>query len=109
MFWEICERIQDPTKGQELEFVDSYLTDIELSNLFDEISGMIIGIPYGYNNDEVKQLKKLIIEKTSNYDFPILFNVNIGHCDPIITVPIGTNVVIDSFENIFCITDSFVK
>lgn len=85
------------------------MTDLELSNLFNEISGMIVGIPYGYNNEEIKQFKKIILEKTSDYNFPILFNVNIGHCDPIITVPIGASVIIDSSNNVFCFSESAVK
>lgn len=70
---------------------------------------MIVGIPYGYNNEEIKQFKKIILEKTSDYNFPILFNVNIGHCDPIITVPIGASVIIDSSNNVFCFSESAVK
>ena len=92
-----------------MELIDSYLTDLELSNVFNEISGMVVGIPYGYNSVEVKQFKKIIIEKTIDYSFPILFNVNIGHCDPIITVPIGTNVILDSYNNTFSFTEKSVK
>ena len=109
LFWESCEGNMGPEYGQELEFIDSYLTDLELSNMFNEISGMVVGIPYGYNNDETEKLKKLIMEKTSDYKFPILFNVNIGHCDPIITVPIGASVKMDSSNNDFCFLESAVK
>lgn len=98
--------MKEPEYGQELEFIDSYLTDLELSNLFNEISGMIVGIPYGYNNEEIMQFKEIILEKTSDYNFPILFNVNIGHCDPIITVPIGIRVFLDSETNTFKIIQS---
>ena len=106
---ETCEGQQEPEKGQELKIIDSYLTDLEISKVFNEISGMIIGIPYGYNEEETEQFKKIILEKTSDYNFPILFNVNIGHCDPIITVPIGTNVIIDSFNNDFYFSESAVR
>lgn len=85
------------------------MTDLELSNLFNEISGMIVGIPYGYKNEEIKKLKEIILEKASDYNFPILFNVNIGHCDPIITVPIGTNIRMDSSNNIFYFLEPAVE
>jgi len=106
---ETCEGNKGIEYGQELSFIDSYLTDLELSNVFNEISGMIVGIPYGYNEEEVKQLKKMILDKTRDYNFPILYNVNIGHCDPIITVPIGTNVIIDSLNNMFYFSEAAVK
>lgn len=70
---------------------------------------MIVGIPYGYKNEEIKKLKEIIQEKTSDYNFPILFNVNIGHCDPVITVPIGTNIKMDSSNNILYFLESAVE
>lgn len=109
LFWEISEGTESPEVGQEIEFVDSYLTDLELNNLFREISGMIIGIPYGYDDEKTEALKKLILDKMESYEFPILSNVNIGHCDPIITVPIGVEAEINSKENIFKINSSCIK
>lgn len=70
---------------------------------------MIIGIPYGYDEEKTKTLKKLVLDKMKDYEFPILFNVNIGHCDPIITVPIGMEAEINSKENIFKINSSCMK
>lgn len=109
LFWETCEGTGNPEVGQEIEFVDSYLTDLELNNLFREISGMIIGNPYGYDEEKKETFKKLVLDKTKDYNFPILYNVNIGHCDPIITVPIGMEAEINSKENIFKISSSCIK
>lgn len=108
LFFETCEGNVSQEKGQTIQMIDSYITDLELSNIFNEISGLVIGIPYGYDDKERESFKKLIKERLSEYNFPILFNVNIGHCDPIITVPIGINVNLDSETNTFEIIESAV-
>jgi len=100
-FWEIAERSEDISRGKEVSIIDSYLTDLELSGVFSQINGMVIGRPYGYTEEETEQLKKVILRKTEDYSFPILFNVNIGHADPIITVPLGAEVKLDSEKNLF--------
>ncbi|MBP3285254.1 MAG: LD-carboxypeptidase [Clostridia bacterium] len=99
--WEIAERSEDITKGKEVSIIDSYLTDLELSGVFSQISGMVIGRPYGYTEEETEELKKIILRKTEEYSFPILFNVNVGHADPIMTLPLGGKVKLDSERNLF--------
>ena len=52
---------------------------------------------------------KIIKERTSDYNFPILINVDIGHSDPMITLPIGVKIRIDSSQNLFEIKENGVK
>ena len=99
--WEIAERSEDISRGKEVSVIDSYLTDLELNGVFEEVCGMVIGRPYGYTEEEVDELKKIILRKTEEYSFPILFNVNVGHVDPIATIPLGKRVRLDSNENLF--------
>lgn len=101
LFLEIPESIDDFTKGESPENIDAYLTDLELSGLFSKIKGMIIGRPFGYTKKQVTQLIRIIKERIKDYKFPILFNVDIGHTDPMITIPLGAKVKIDSYKNIF--------
>lgn len=108
LFWEIPESDDDFTKGESPENIDAYLTDLELSGIFNRIKGMIIGRPFGYGKKQIIQLIEIIKERTKEYNFPVLFNVDIGHTDPIITVPLGTEVKIDSDKNVFEFTESGV-
>lgn len=101
LFWEMPESSEDFTKGESPENIDAYLTDLELSGIFDTIKGIIIGRPFGYTEDQTTQLIQIIKERTQDYNFPILFNADIGHSDPIITVPLGVKVKLDSYKNIF--------
>lgn len=102
LFWEIPEG-SEFSKGETIYNVDAYLTDLKLNNVFDKISGMIIGRPFCYSEEDNSSLIEVIKEQTMEYDFPILFNVDIGHTDPMITLPIGRKASLDSKNNEFII------
>ena len=108
LFWETPESGDDFTKGEKVENVDSYLTDLELSGVFKKIKGMIVGRFFGYSEQENKEAMKIIRMRTASYNFPVLANVDIGHSDPMITVPLGVKVIIDSSKNIFEIKENGV-
>ncbi len=108
LFLETPESGDDFTKGEKVENIDSYLTDLELSGVFKNIRGMIVGRFFGYSEQEKKEVIKIIKERTADYRFPILINVDIGHSDPMVTVPLGVKVKIDSSENLFEIKESGV-
>lgn len=108
LFWEIPESSGDFTKGEEPENIDACLTDLELSGVFGQIKGMIIGRPFGYIKNQTDQLIQIIKNRTKDYNFPILFNVDIGHTDPMITVPLGTEARINSTKNLFELQESGV-
>lgn len=109
LFWEIPESESDFTKGESLESVDSYLTDLESLGLFNQIKGMVVGRPFGYTQKQISLLKKTIYKKTKDHDFPILFGVDIGHTDPMITIPLGIKVRLDSVKNLFYFIESGVR
>jgi muramoyltetrapeptide carboxypeptidase len=108
-FWEIPESNSDFTKGESVTEIDAQLADLELSGIFDQISGMIVGRPFGYTNEDRSELQKVILERTTSYNFPILTDVDIGHTDPMITVPLGVKAKIDSQIGIFEIIESGVS
>lgn len=108
-FWELPESSYSYEKGEPLARVESFLTDFMLSGVFDAIAGMVVGRPKGYNNEEFQKLAEIIKFFTKDFDFPVLYNVDIGHTDPIMTLPIGVRVNLDSRENSFEISEAAVK
>ncbi|GIW65574.1 MAG: LD-carboxypeptidase [Candidatus Parcubacteria bacterium] len=105
LFWEIPESDNDFTRGERIENIDSYLTDLELSGIFKKVKGMIIGRFFGYSDKEKKEAIRLVKIRTTGYKFPILANVDIGHTDPILTIPLGVKAVIDCSKNLFEIVE----
>ncbi|MEM4330916.1 MAG: LD-carboxypeptidase [Candidatus Pacearchaeota archaeon] len=100
LFLEIPEG-QKFDHGEPLPYVDFYLEQLEVLGVYKQIKGLIFGRPYRYSDNETFMLKKKLIERTKDYNFPILFNVDIGHTDPQITIPLGIQVEINSEKNIF--------
>lgn len=92
---------KDISSGLGLSEVDAYLTNLENAEVFTEIRGFIVGRPYKYSDEDHKNLKKIILRITDKYNFPILYNANIGHVDPIITLRYGQGIEINSDKNLF--------
>lgn len=100
-FWEVPESSADFRKGKSVEEMDASLTDLELSGVFEQIKGMIVGRFFGYTEEQNQHLERVILERVQKYSFPVLTGVDIGHTDPMITVPLGTRAKIDSQANSF--------
>jgi muramoyltetrapeptide carboxypeptidase len=101
LFWEIPESCGDFRKGESAGEIDAALTDLELNGVFSKIKGMIIGRPFGYDDDEKERLEAMVKDHVERLRIPVLFGADIGHTDPMITIPQGTEVRIDSGEDIF--------
>jgi len=100
---------QDMTKGDPIEILKSQLQDLKNRKIFDNSKGLIIGKLYGYSIDEKNEIKKYIKNLLVKFNFPILYGVNVGHTDPIITIPLGRNVTLNSKKNIFSIDQAGVQ
>ncbi len=100
LFIEIPEG-EDFAKGESLAEVDAQLADFEIAGIFKGIKGLIIGRPFKYSEEESEKFKKIVLDNTKDYHFPILYGVDIGHTDPIITIPLGAECRINSTKNLF--------
>lgn len=98
----------NPGEAFSQSWLDSFLADLGNVGLFSSIKGLIIGRPYAYDQEKSNILKKMIDEYTKDYSYPILYNANIGHVAPIITLPFGTSVLLDSDQNTFTINETGV-
>jgi muramoyltetrapeptide carboxypeptidase len=99
---------EDYRKGESLANVDSALGDLRNLGIFSKIKGIVFGRGFGYTTKELKQLEEIILYNTRDYDVPILYNVNTGHADPIITIPLGVKVGLDSSKDKFSFLEQAV-
>lgn len=97
-----------PGKPLRQSALDSYLADLDNLGVFADISGLIVGRPYGYDSAMTQKLKEMILGYTKDFAYPILFNVDIGHTAPMITLPFGAMATLDSAANRFAITETGV-
>lgn len=106
LFLEITEKnLGVPFSPQEIE---CSLKKIRSAGLLSGIKGLIFGQPPKYSSTWNEMLKELIIKTVNSTDVPILFGVNFGHIDPVLTLPIGVRGILNSNKNIFAISESAV-
>jgi muramoyltetrapeptide carboxypeptidase len=92
---------EDFRRGESLANVDSALGDLRNLGVFKQVKGIVFGRGFGYTKEQVKELKKIILYNTRGYNFPILYNVDTGHTDPMITIPFGVESELDSNKDKF--------
>jgi muramoyltetrapeptide carboxypeptidase len=79
--------------------VDGYLTDLAHMGTFDDIVGLILARPAFYSPEDMDSLWRVVIEYTGA--LPVLANVDCGHTDPMLTLPLGAQVRLDAGARIF--------
>jgi muramoyltetrapeptide carboxypeptidase len=105
---DFSEGIENFAKGFPIQYVACQIADLALAGIFSQISGLVLGRPFGYDETERKEFVEMINRQLAAYDFPILANVNIGHTDPIITLPMNVLCELDSKQNHFRLLESGV-
>jgi len=79
--------------------IDRMLFSLKLAGLFDGIKGLLVGSMLDMNDNSVpfgRSVKTMITELLSGYDFPIIFDVPVGHDEENISIKLGAEC---NFEN----------
>ncbi|OJJ45271.1 hypothetical protein ASPZODRAFT_17490 [Penicilliopsis zonata CBS 506.65] len=91
------------------------LVDLALGGVLGDISGLVIGRGYKYDasmQDELAEaitdVFELIVGRDRNDELPVLMNVDFGHTSPLLTLPMGALVRLDSESDEFTILESGV-
>jgi muramoyltetrapeptide carboxypeptidase LdcA involved in peptidoglycan recycling len=90
LFLETSEEAPSPAH------VDAYLTDLAALGVFNRIKALVLGRPANYSADQVSILEQVIVERTAAAAIPVVANVDCGHTDPMLTLPFGATVTVDS-------------
>lgn len=94
-----------------IEDIDRIFTHIRQANVFDEISGLILGHFYGSHLLDKKQDREVhdvLLEVTKDYSFPVLEIGEIGHNVENLIIPIGCKATIDPENKYFSIDEETV-
>lgn len=79
--------------------IDRMLFSLKLAGLFDGIQGLLVGSMIDMNDNSVpfgRSVKMMITELLACYDFPIIFDVPVGHDEENISIKLGADC---NFEN----------
>ncbi|HET8671591.1 MAG TPA: S66 peptidase family protein [Candidatus Saccharimonadales bacterium] len=91
-------------EGESVAHIDAWLTDMDNAGILAKVNGIVIGRPYKYTPEMTDELKTVVLRITERYGYPVLYNVDMGHTDPVVTVPIAATVGLDSDKPYFRIT-----
>lgn len=93
-------------RGKTLAEVRANMWNLRYAGVFSKINGLVFGRGYGYSKEENAELLDIIKESTDGFSFPIIVNVNVGHSDPIATLPLGVKAKLSSKLKEFQILES---
>jgi muramoyltetrapeptide carboxypeptidase len=85
-----------PNTATPVEFVRSNLADLANAGIFEKIVGLVLGRPYAYDEDMVREFEEVVLQQCHGTGFPILAGVDFGHTDPMLTLPLGALVRLDA-------------
>lgn len=85
--------------NEEADFFERIIATLFTHGVFDKISGLIIEKAKGYdgigsNKTEIDIFSEIVKEPK----FPIIIDVDCGHTTPIMTLPIGKTVELNTFR-----------
>jgi len=104
-FWEAMT--------QPLDHIDQRLVQFREAGLFDRAKGMLIGKIRGEEANIIKdmthEVKKIILEITEEFDFPIIASMDFGHYTPNLPLPVGLKARINTEGARVWIDESYVK
>jgi len=92
--------------SSSVEDIDTRLWRLRVAKVFKKIEGLIVGkitnlLPidedrmYWGDIEKPPTIEEIIREVTQGFDFPVLYNVDIGHDVPSLTLPIGVGASLD--------------
>ncbi len=77
--------------------IDRYFTQLRHMGVYDQIKGLVVGRfsrSVGFNESD--SLNMILDNALKGYEFPVLTDFDMGHTDPLMTIPLGIQVEIDA-------------
>lgn len=90
--------------------IDRFFTQLRQMGVFDKINGLVIGrFPRCVGFTECDSLKMILQNALKGYRFPVLTEFDMGHTDPILTIPLGAKVRLDAARKKITLLEAPVK
>lgn len=91
---------------EEIYKIDRMLNQLALAGKFSNAAGIVLGTWTRCGNKEDTELIELFNQVLAPFRKPVLYNVQAGHCSPMLTLPFGTNAYINAEEGTIVIVES---
>ncbi len=84
-------------ESESPETINRVLTQLRHMGIYDQIAGMLIGrFPDSVHLTPDNDITDILKTALKGYDIPVLYDVDFGHTDPLLTLPIGTLAELDT-------------
>lgn len=106
------------SEADDLGAVRTAFADLIAQGVFDSAAGLVVGRPFGFDSNEARAEYAHVITSLlcdtrhgplADNRFPILFNVDIGHTTPMVTLPINALATLDSEADEFAVLEAGVE
>lgn len=98
-------------EGLSTDWYERYIIELERAGVFKKINGIIFAKPsnsYKESNKKIRNLDHILTEISDKYNLPILSNVDSGHTKPLLTIPLGIEIEIDTEKRTLSLKDAAV-
>ncbi len=88
--------------GEPIYNIDRMLTQLALAHKFEDCAGIIFGdfADCTKRNELEPDLIDLLKERVSKFNKPCIYNVQSGHCKPMLTLPMHEHCVLDASNQV---------
>ncbi len=110
-FWNDKILFFETSEEKPLPHIVGYmLRNYGIQGIFNRVKGVIFGRPKDYSNDEKKILNNIVLSIIKNEfkskGLPIVMNVDFGHTDPKVILPLGCMTKIDPIKKNITLLES---
>jgi muramoyltetrapeptide carboxypeptidase len=95
----------------ELHDVDVSLSHLALAGVFDKIAALVVGRPVAVEErwrESDEQMSDLVLRDTADFDFPVLYDVDLGHTPEKVTLPVGALARVDPARSALAVIEPSV-
>ena len=101
-------------KAYSINLVIENINTFRSKGILDQIVGLIVGRPHSFTSTEQisvedeERFENAIVKALDGYEFPVLAGVDVGHTDPMSTVPLGARVRLDPGRDVWEVMEAGV-
>jgi muramoyltetrapeptide carboxypeptidase len=96
-------------ESETTKTLDRFFTQLRHMGIYDQINGLVIGrFARCVGLTETDSLNMILKDALKGYRFPVITEFDMGHTDPLMTVPIGARVEIDGNKKKITILETVV-
>lgn len=91
--------------GSRVFEIDRMLTQLRLAGKFDDAAGIIFGNFRDYHGQDTPFSLRDVLEIAESHNKPIIYNFQVGHAVPMVTLPLGAKIFMDADKKIIQIVE----